>query len=382
MKRMRQAYGRGALFFFVVMFVGLSLHGCSEEKKQFKKPAVPVKTQKVKEAPARKDFKFTASLIPRKQLNLAFKVGGFVKEIVRLPGPDGKVRIAQNGDPVRKGIVLAKLRDLEYLAKLDKAKAAREEQMASYREAKANFARYDRLFKLKAVAKSEYDEAKEKLDVFKAAVSQEENEIKEAKIQLKDTVLRSPINGVIAKRMIEVGSLISPGMPVFVIEDLSLVKALFGVTDYLVRDIKPGETMSVRIEALGDREFSGIITAVAPSADRKSRLFDVEVSIKNPDRVLKDGMIAAVKVAAKVKGISQLNIPIHSIVRDPDDPDGFMVYVVKNLDGRLVAQGRKVKIGGVSGNRVSIVEGLTMGDEILSTGANIVTEGDELTIIH
>ena len=215
MKRMSEASGRGALFFFAFMFVVLSLQGCTEEKKQFKKPSVPVKTQKVEDAPAEKVFKFTASLIPRKQIDLEFKVGGFVKEIVRLPGHDGKRRIAQKGDPVQKGTVLARLRNLEFLAKLDKAKAAREEQMASYREAKANFRRYDKLFKVKAVAESEYDVAKEKLDACKAAVSQEANEIKEAEIQLKDTVLRSPLNGVIAKRMIEVGSL-APGVKVVV----------------------------------------------------------------------------------------------------------------------------------------------------------------------
>ena len=91
--------------------------------------------------------------------------------------------------------------------------------------------------------------------------------------------------------------MISPGGPAFVLADISVVKAQFGVPDLDVQNLKTGSTLAVGLDALPGKEFTGQITSISPSADQKTRLFQVEVSIPNPGHLIKVGMIASLTLA-------------------------------------------------------------------------------------
>ena len=106
-------------------------------------------------------------------------------------------------------------------------------------------------------------------------------------------------------------------------QDLSSVKAVFGVPDYLLKKVKPGESLPITVDALHNKEFQGTITAVSPSADQRSRVFEVEITVSNPDIELKDGMIATVKLAGTGKEDAEPVIPLHAVVRPPSDPHGY-----------------------------------------------------------
>ena len=357
-----------------------SLAGCNEEKKPFGKPPTPVEVSQVEAVPVGESMVYSASLAPNERVNMAFKIGGYVKDIATAPGPDGKPHILQQGDKVTQGMTLAALRDDDYQAALKKAAAARDEEQASLREASINFERYQTLFNQRVVAKSELDKAREKLDYYRATVERATHQIEEAAIQLRDVVLRAPLNAVVLSRSIEKGSLVSPGTLAFVLGDLATVKAVFGVPDYMLRQVKPGDAVPIRVEALGNDTRSGTVTAVSPSADPKSRVFDVEVRIDNPDLRLKDGMIASATLAGDVA--SKLVLPISAVVRDPDDPEGFVVYVLAEAEGGAKAQARKVTIGDVLGNRVTLLSGPDPGARVITTGATMVYDGAPVRVIR
>lgn len=359
--------------------LALGLCGCKEEKTPFVKPPTPVEVASVEATAVGNSLTYSASLIPTERVDLAFKVGGYVKDIATAPGPDGRQRILQKGDKVAKGAMLAALRDDDYQAALKKAVAARDEEQASYREAAVNFERYQTLYNQKVVAKSEFDKAREKLDYYKAAVERTTHQMEEASLQLRDTVIKTPLDGLVLGRSIEKGSLVASGTLAFVLADLSTVKAVFGVPDFMLRRIKPGDAVPITVEALDNETFTGTITAVAPSADPKSRVFDVEVSIANPDLRLKDGMIVSARTAGE--NASRLVLPINAIVRDPADPQGFLVYVFEEAAGKATAKGRKVKIGDVVGNRVTLLEGPAPGEHVITTGATMVYDGAPVRLI-
>ncbi len=378
MKLSRSVFRRAVTVGLIAAWCAVA--GCSK-KETFVKPPIPVKVQRIASALPEAGLKYSATLGPREQVNLAFKVGGYVDEILKIPGPDGKPRDLQKGDRVEKGATLAEVRDTDYQAKLNHAKSALEESRASLGQATREFDRAQRLLEANALAQNEFDKAKEKLDVTKARVSGAESQVEEAKIQLQDTVLKSPLDALVVTRLVERGTLVAPGTRAFLLQDLSSVKAVFGVPDYVLKKVKPGESLSITVEALQNKEFHGTITAVSPSADQRSRVFEVEVTVPNPDLELKDGMIATVKLVGTGNEGAVLVAPLHAVVRPPSDPHGYMVFVLGMQDGRYVARGRRVEIGKVFGNKVVITHGLTVGEQIITTGATMVFDGRLVNVI-
>ncbi|MEW6350650.1 MAG: efflux RND transporter periplasmic adaptor subunit [Thermodesulfobacteriota bacterium] len=360
--------------------LSLIFQGCAQ-KPPFEKPPIPVKVIAVEPAESEAGLRYSATLAPREQVNLAFKVGGYVDAILQPAGPDGKIHDLQKGDRVAKGTVLARLRDSDYLAKLNHARSALEEARASLAQATREFDRAERLLEQNVVAKDLFDKAKEKLDVTKARAKGAESQVEEATIQLQDTVLRSPLDSLVVDRFLERGTLVAPGTRAFVLADLGSVKAVFGVPDYLLREVKRGDALKVSVEALHNREFRGFVTAVSPSADPRSRVFQVEITVDNPGLQLKDGMIASVQLGGSTADNPLPVVPLNAVVRPPGDPHGYMVFTIAQDSGKQRAAGRRVAIGKVFANKVAVTDGLKVGEKVITLGATIVSEGAHVAII-
>ncbi|MDP3427798.1 MAG: efflux RND transporter periplasmic adaptor subunit, partial [Humidesulfovibrio sp.] len=313
-----------------------------------------------------------------------------VREIVAVPGPDGVKRELRAGDKVTRGMVLARLDPQDHAARANQARAAMEEAKASLVQAKKNFERSQALVDGGYLAKSEFDLSQERLGVARAKLDGARAQLEQANIQLADSQLKSPLDGVVASRSVEHGTLVSSGTKAFVLVDLSSVKAVFGVPDTMQGRIKPGAPLSVVVDALSGREFAGKVTAVSPSADPKSRVFDIELTIPNPDALLKDGMIATVRLdglggldatAPKVPDAAQASVPLQSVVRPPTDPGGYMVYVAVEEGGQTVARGRRVELGDVAGRSVLVRGGVKPGERVITAGATLVSDGAAITIV-
>jgi len=378
-----------AIILAVVAVVSVSFSRSAKEEAA----AVPVRISVAEPVTDVTGLRYSANITPRKQVDLSFKVGGYVHEIASLPGPDGITRDVRAGDHVKQGMVLARIDVKDYTVRASQARASLEEARASLAMARKDYERNQILVKGGYVAKSDFDRKQESLEVAGARVDVALAQLDQANNQLADSVLKSPLDGVVVSRFVERGTLVTSGTRAFVLVDLSAVKAVFGVPDSLLSRIKPGETLSVVVDALNHRDFKGIVTAVSPSADSKSRVFDVEVTIQNADRVLKDGMIATVHVAgmnepdhlgAQSTGqpfIGITSVPLQSVARPPDDPKGYMVYVVAEKSGRWFALARRVELGDVAGRNVRVFHGISPGERVITQGATIVHDGALLTIV-
>lgn len=379
--------------FLIVIFLGTSFGSFSRTISALESSAVPVRIAVAEPVAGAAGLRYSANISPHRQVDLAFKVGGYVHEIAAVPGADGKVRDIRAGDAVRQGMILARLDTKDYTVRASQAKATLEEARASLSMAKKEYERTQSLVGGGYVSKSDFDRKQEILDVATARVDVATAQVESANIQLADSVLKSPLDGFVVNRFVERGSLVGSGSRAFVLVDLSSVKAVFGVPDAMLSQIRQGDVLPVVVDALNLREFKGTVTAVSPSADARSRIFDVEVTIQNPDRSLKDGMIATVHVAdnsssdrseSAVKGgvaAGMASVPLQSIVRPPDNPKGYMVYVIAEKDGRFFAQARRVEPGEVIGRNVHVLQGISAGERVITTGATIVHDGVELNIV-
>jgi multidrug efflux system membrane fusion protein len=144
--------------------------------------------------------------------------------------------------------------------------------------------------------------------------------------------------------------------------------------------LKPGGTLAVTFDApTGD--FNGTITRIAPSADPKSRVFEIEATIPNPNEQLKVGMIAKLVVPEGALASHALVLPLTAVVRSPRDPRGFSVFIVDGEGGKEVARLKDVKLGDVVGNAVIVSEGLEPKQRIVSMGATLLTDGEPVRVI-
>jgi RND family efflux transporter MFP subunit len=409
--------------------------GCTVQSAE--KVPTPVKIKAVEMASANSGARYSASITPRLQVELAFKVGGYVEALHKVKGVDGKLRDIQEGDVIAKGTVLARLRQSDYAVKvtqaesqtmdtragvdsskaqlaeahssLESSQSQLAEAQAAYDKAKSDFDRAAALFASQSLTKPEYDSAKTQLDMaeaklkvakaqigvvkarinvasaqiasFDAKVKGAQAQVVEARIPLQDTLLCAPVNCVVLQKKLEFGALISPGTPAFVIADTTSVKALFGVPDLTIKNLKLGDPLMLTTESAPGADFHGQITAISPAADAKSRVFDVEVTIPNERDVLKVGMIAALTVAGENPTAALPVVPLNAIIRAKNDSQFYAVFVVEEQNGRTLARQRNIKLGETFGNTVAVTEGLKSGERIITTGANLIQDGDKVQVI-
>jgi multidrug efflux system membrane fusion protein len=411
------------------------LTGCQSKKAE--KPAVPVKVAVVEMNSAGGGARYSATIIPRTEVELAFKVAGYVDALQQVRGVEGRMRDVQEGDVISAGAVLARVRQSDYQVKvsqaesqaseaksgIDASKAQYQEALsgiassksqlaeaeAAYVRAKLDYDRAQNLFATQSLTKANYDAAKEQLEKSTAKVQTARSQIsvieakadaakanidviqarsrgaqavvRETRIPLQDTALRSPLNGIVLQKSIERGTLVSAGTKAFTVADTSSVKAVFGVADIAVPEMKLGRTLSIESETMPGREFRGQITSVFPAADQKSRAFNVEVTIQNPGFLLRPNMIVSLRVATNPTTSAQLVVPLNAVMKARNNANGYQVFVLEQQGARQIARLRDVKLGQSYGNTVGVTEGLKEGERVLTTGGTMVNDGDQVKVI-
>ena len=244
--------------------------GCKTAAQE--KTVKPVKVKTVETHSGVSSVRYSASIRPSSQVEVAFKVAGYVETIKR-----DSDRHIQAGDIVQKGAVVAQLRQSDYVAKVNEAKSQQGEARSSvetstaqlkeaitaietsraqlkdseaaHERARLDYERAEALFMTQSITKPEFDAAKERFDVSKAKldaaraqlsvaeakvntaryqIGAAESRVKTteavvytASIPLGDAQLRAPMSAVVIERRVEVGQLVSTGTPAFVLADLS-----------------------------------------------------------------------------------------------------------------------------------------------------------------
>jgi RND family efflux transporter MFP subunit len=347
--------------------------------------------------------KYSAILTPNAQVDLAFRVSGYIVQLYQTKGADGRVRPLEPGAPVVRGTVLARIRPSDYQAVVDKSRGAQEEGHAGVRTAEAqlvqaqaslaqaelDFTRVSALWEQESITKPAYDSSKAKLDIAKAAVDAAksgivaaakrretaEAQMREAQIALGDTELRAPFDAVLLERRAEIGTLATAGSPAFTLADLATLKARFNVPDFALAGFRPGQSLDLSIDAVPGASIHGRVLSLAPAADPKARSFEIEVIIPNPGLKLRSGMIATVHAPGGAPGPARLQMPASALVHDPTG-QRYLVYTIEQNGGRSVAKAIPVEPGPLAGNEVVVLSGLTAGQRIVVMGANLLQPGD------
>ncbi|MXN91499.1 efflux RND transporter periplasmic adaptor subunit [Flavobacterium sp. Sd200] len=268
--------------------------------------------------------------------------------------------LVDEGDAVRVGQVLAVIKGDQLNIQLSNAKAA-------YENAKSDAQRYENAFKTGGVTQQQLDQAKLALTNAKAQYDQ-------TKISLGDASIKSSINGIVNKRNIEPGSVVSPGTVLFELVNVSTLKLKVNVPESQVASLKVGNTVKATASVYPDKEFSGKITFIAPKADG-SLNFPVEITIaNNPNNELKAGMYGSAVFGTSSKQPSVLTVPRTAFVGGVGNNQ---IFVVKDSVAKLT----KVTAGRIFGEEVEVLKGINEGEVVVTSGQINLADGSKVSVI-
>jgi RND family efflux transporter MFP subunit len=361
-----------------VAFVAGSV-ACRHESEVSKAPT-PVRTAEVQLIDAATSNTYSANIQPYQQVDLSFKSNGYLASLKQVKDADGHMRNVDIGDYVTQGTVLATVQQDEYKEKLAQAKASLERSEAENERAKLSYGRISKLYAVGAATKPDLDDSTSQVASTTAAVANSKAQLSEAQLALGYCELRAPFSGWVLKRSVDVGTLVGPATNGFTLADTRSVKAVFGVPDTAMANVKLGSPQLVTTEALPGT-FPGHITSISAAADPKSRVYSVEVRIDNPRNELKAGMIASITLGGGRVNAKVMVVPLTAVIRSPDHKDGFAVYLTEEPGDTPRVRTRDVTLGDTYGNDIAVLSGLNPGQRVVTTGTNMIRAGETVRVI-
>ncbi|MCG6875483.1 MAG: efflux RND transporter periplasmic adaptor subunit [Betaproteobacteria bacterium] len=343
----------------------------------------PVRVQAAASAQGASALRYAATLQPVTQVNVSFKVGGYIESILQVRGVGGQPRDVQEGDRVARDAVLAVVRQNDYKVQVSSAQSQLASAQAVLDKAQRDYARAEKLYAAQAMTRPDYDSAVESLKTAQASVTAAQEQVASARIPLGDTSLRAPLDAVVLSRKIDVGTFVQPGTVGFVVASAGPVKVVFSVPDDVMRTLRIGQELAVIFpSSIADPVRKGPITTISPAADTQTRVFQVEITLPNPQGDLQLGMIGTVEVGDKRPPSDHPAVPLSAVVRVAPGAKEYAVFVVEGADGKEIARRRPVALGGVIGNRIVVESGLRPGERVIVSGAQFVVDGRPVRVLQ
>lgn len=319
--------GLGLLLLVVVLLV---LFSGDKEK------IVTVETEKVEKRTITQIVTANGTINPVEKVELRPEVTG---EIVQLP--------VKEGDDVRRGQLLIRLKPDQYIARRNRAKASLDfaeatlrDREASFTEIEANYNRVKELYEKELAsesdlesARSAYLRAQSQVEAQRASVAQANESYKDAVVELDKTAIYSPLDGTVSQLNVEkservLGSSFSQGTHLMTVADLNQMEATVEVDENDVVLISVGDTATIEVDAFGEKKFDGIVTQIGNSAitagigtQNEVVNFEVEIRLLEPDIKIRPGMSCDADIKTETKK-DVLAVPIQSVTaRIPKNED-------------------------------------------------------------
>ena len=191
---------------------------------------------------------------------------------------------------------------------------------------------------------------------------------------LENTVLRSPIDGVITARNYDKGDMFSMGQPIYVVQQITPVKLYVGISESEYTKVKKGDSVEITTEAFPGKVFYGRVNRLNPTIDAATHTFNIEVIVPNNYKSLRPGMYA--RVTVKFGTDNNVVIPDIAVVKQAGSGDRY-VYVL-NSDNTVSY--RRVTLGRRLGAEYEILSGVEDGDTIVTEGQIRLKDGIKVTV--
>jgi len=286
---------------------------------------------------------------PWEKLNVSSKVHGTVTEV-----------LVHEGDKIIKGQVIALLDSADFQIAYESAKA-------SYELAAKNQKRMMRLFKKGITPEAEIDKLNAEVKTSRAV-------LKNTELMLSRCTIIAPISGIIRRLDATQGLLLDVGDPVAEILQIDKVKAVVGIPESDVDQVRSITDVTVTIQALNDKKVTGRSHFLASSPENGARLYRFELAIDNKTNRILPGMFLRAEIVKKtIKNVAV--VPLYTIIKRNDRQ---FVYVEENGMAQLTS----VELGIIEDWRVHVTKGLSLGSRVVVEGHREINEGNKLNIVR
>jgi len=337
---------------FILALAALTLASCAQNQKKNTKEAAanagqPAR-QTVKVMPAakqtvRQEGTYSATVQANAVNNIAPQSGGRIQKI--------NVEV---GDFVSAGQILAEMDRVQ----LDQAKLR-------LVNAETELGRLKQLYEQGGLAQSDYEAAELNYKVSKSSYDN----------LLENTILRSPINGVVTARNYDRGDMYGMASPIFTVQQIVPVKILVGISEADYTKVRKGDRITLSVDALPGKTFSGNVRRIYPTVDPMTHTVNIEVQVPNQNRELRPGMYAKVNVNF---GSSQnIVVPDAAVVRLQGSGQRN-VFVVENG----VAVQKAVSLGRHFDGQYEILSGIEVGEMVVVKGGSALSNGANVEVIE
>lgn len=313
--------------------------------------AIAVRVASVEKKVVDLDFTANGNFIPKQELNFLSENAGRVAAIY-----------VDEGSRVSKGQVLARI-DAEII------NTDRETAQAAYQNALRDEARYKSSFETGGVTQQQLDQAK-------LATQNAKLRLQASQRRVSDANIKSPINGIVNKRYIEVGAFVNAqGTQMFELVDVSKLKLKVTVNESQVASLKVGDQIDIKSSVFPTEKFTGKITFIAAKADATLN-FPIEIEVSNNAKGnLKAGMYGTA-IFNFPKQAPSILIPRTAFVGSVSSNQVFVLDKANNT-----AKIRNVITGRILGDNVEVLEGLSEGETVITSGQINLAEGTPVTIV-
>jgi membrane fusion protein (multidrug efflux system) len=324
-----KTYSGMRLFFLVIC---LMLQGCmdqangsaTEENKE-ENTAIPVEiaTVAIRDMPA--FYSGTTTIESDEQAMVVSQISGVVLGIS-----------AEEGDFVHAGKALARVENDRYALEVERNSAA-------LRRLETDYQRKKELFDRQLVSADDFERVGAEYAAQKAAVGL-------AELDLKYTTIVAPISGYVSQRLIRPGNLVEMHQPVFTITSYDPLLAVLNVPERQLSVLKNGLRVSITLDALPQRTFSGTVIRISPVVDPTTGTFRVTTEIADPEQLVKPGLFGRVDI-------------------------------LYDLREAVPVVPRAVQLGYERDGLVEIVDGLGKGDRVVTSGKGSLSDGSQVEIV-
>ena len=303
-------------------------------------PTVAVEQVFVKEVPQLATYTSTVQAYVKN--NIAPQMAGRITKI--------NVEI---GDKVAKGQILAEMDKTQLL----------QAQLQLQNQA-VELERLKTLYESGAISKSDYEAVELGYNVAKTQLENLE----------ENTVLRSPVNGIVTARNYDAGDMYAMASPIYTVEQIKPVKLLVGISESDYSKVKKGDSVTITADAVPGKTFYGKVGKIYPTIDPATRTFTVEVVVDNNYSTLRPGMFA--RVTVDFGSNNNVVIPDIAVVKQQGSGERF-VYVL-NADNTVTY--KKIVLGRRMGTEYEVLEGLSDGDKIVTGGQIRLKDGIKVIV--
>ena len=263
------------------------------------------------------------------------------------------------GDVVKAGTVLVEVEDHIPRSNLSTAEI-------SHQKAKRDFERSETLFQENSISRAQ-------LDAGRLAMQAAENQLEIAQRQLENTKIKTPITGTVNARLVDVGTMVQPGMPVANIVDITTLKVRVNVSEQEAFRLKTGDPVDISTDVYPGQKFQARVDNIASKSD-EAHTYPVEIKLVNSARFpLRAGMFCRIAFTS-ITATNALAIPRVALVGSVKNAE---VFVVRNG----IAYLQQIVVGKQTNEYLEVLNGLSEGDTVVTSGQNNLVDKTRVLIV-